>query len=435
MKAGENLRIGLDGLIAHKLRSVLTALGIIFGVAAVIAMLSIGEGAREEALEQIRLMGMNNILIRARVPSEESRNNAQASFSPGLLALDAEAILEICPNVEFVVPQWEKNAAAQVGSERHDVRIIGTTPEYLRAFGYRLRAGRFLLPVDLPGQANVCVIGADIQRTFFRGNPAIGKELKIDDLWFSVVGVMESQSVPAKKVGSFEVRNLNMDVYIPLTTAQYKMARIIRDEQASVSVSRRGQVRSSNNDVAIPRDQLDQLTVKVTSEEWISEVTTVIERILTRRHYGVPDYEVIVPEALLQQSQQTQKIFNIVMGAIAGISLLVGGIGIMNIMLASVLERTKEIGIRRAIGATQADVLGQFLFEAVFLSIVGGLVGIALGFGLTEAITLYAGWRTTVSPPAVLMAFTVSAMVGIAFGFYPARKAARQNPIESLRYE
>jgi len=398
-------------------------------------MLSIGEGARQEALEQIRLMGMNNILIRAKTPTSQSFNKAQASFSPGLTALDGEAISDICPQISYVVPQWEKTAAAQYRNERRDVRLIGTTPDFVRAFGYRLHEGRFLQQGHLVRQENVCVIGMDVRTALFRFENPVGKELKLDDQWFTVIGVMQPQTSPGKKVSGLEVRNLNVDVYVPITTAQYKMERILRGEGSGVVISRRGARTTSGGDTPIPRELLDQLTVKISSEDWIDESTDVVRRILLRRHYGVDDYEIVVPEALLQQSQQTQRIFNIVMGAIAGISLLVGGIGIMNIMLASVLERTKEIGIRRAMGATRVDVLGQFLFEAMFLSVVGGILGIGLGFALTKAITLYAQWRTVVSAPAVALAFTVSALVGIAFGYYPARKAAFQNPIDSLRYE
>jgi putative ABC transport system permease protein len=226
-----------------------------------------------------------------------------------------------------------------------------------------------------------------------------------------------------------------MDVYIPLTTAQYKMERY-KGEGGGSSFFGGGFVFfSSNSRTPIPRQLLDQLTIKAAVSIDLSQATEIIQRILARRHFGVSDFEITVPEALIEQSQQTQQIFNVVMGAIAGISLLVGGIGIMNIMLASVMERTKEIGVRRAVGATRADVLGQFLFEATVLCIVGGIIGIGVGYFLTKIITLYAEWRTIVSVPAIFLAFGVSVVVGIVFGYYPARKAAFQNPIESLRYE
>jgi putative ABC transport system permease protein len=431
----ENARIGIEGLKTHRIRSILTALGIIFGVAAVVAMLSIGEGAKLEALEQIRLMGINNILIRHHPQPAAGREKARANFSPGLNAQDASSLVEICPGIEYAIPQWENNTTAQYGSETQDVQVLGTTPGFIGAFGYALSGGRFFDTTDMHNQANVCVIGSDVKARLFRFENPIGKSVKLDRQWFSVIGVMAHRLAPSRKVENLDIRNLNMDVYIPLTTAQYKMERFGVQTGGSVSFMGSGISVSSGGRGVVPRFLLDQVTVKVVEGTDMEETAAVIRRILERRHFGVQDYEIIVPEALVRQSQKTQQIFNIVMGAIAGISLLVGGIGIMNIMLASVLERTKEIGVRRAVGATRADVLGQFLFEATFLSIVGGVIGIGVGFALTQAITMYAQWRTVVSLEAVVLAFTVSAGVGIGFGYYPARKAATQNPIESLRYE
>jgi putative ABC transport system permease protein len=433
----ESARIGIEALQTHRIRSVLTALGIIFGVAAVVAMLSIGEGAKLEALEQIRLMGVNNIIVRSKEQAAPSPDKTQASFSPGLGALDAEAIGEIVPGVQFSVPQWEKTTQALFHSERKECKIIGTTPEFLQAFDYQVSSGRFIDATHMVRQENVCVLGADIKDALFHFENPMGQSIKVDRQWFTVIGVMTGRLTPAKKVESYEVRNLNMDVYIPLTTAQFKMERY-KGESGGGNIFRGAGIIISSNSrdrAPVPRSLLDQITIKLSGEGQIDESAAVVRRILERRHYGIEDYEIIVPEALVRQSQKTQQIFNVVMGAIAGISLLVGGIGIMNIMLASVLERTKEIGVRRAVGATRADVLAQFLFEASFLSVVGGIVGIVLGFFLTELITLYAEWRTVISVSAIFLAFTVSAAVGIAFGYYPAKKAAYQNPIESLRYE
>ncbi|MCX6138479.1 MAG: ABC transporter permease [Ignavibacteriales bacterium] len=434
MNYRENILIGIAGLQAHKLRSALTALGIIFGVAAVVAMLSIGEGARQEALEQIRLMGMNNIIIRTKAPTAQSMSGAKANFSPGLDMMDAQAILDICPLIESAIGQWEKTSPIQFGTNRRDVRVIGTTPDFLSTFGYRVIDGSFLMPSHLTNQDNVCVIGSDVRKSLLQFAQPIGAKVKIDDQWFTVIGVMDQQLAPNKKMENVSVRNVNVDVYIPLSTAQYKLD---HGRSAARSFSIVGQGRRDNATSSSPADRyiLDQLTIKVARESTIEEATTVVRRILERRHFGVDDYEIVVPEALVRQSQETQRIFNIVMGAIAGISLLVGGIGIMNIMLASVMERTREIGIRRAIGATRSDVLSQFLFEAVFLSFVGGLIGIILGYTITMVITLYAGWRTVVSISSILLAFGVSAAVGIVFGYYPARQAAYKDPIESLRYE
>ena len=435
MNLRESAAVGLTGLLTHKLRSLLTALGIIFGVAAVIAMLSIGEGARREALEQIRLMGVNNVIIRAKDPTQQSFSKAKANFSPGLTALDGQAIREICPMIESIVPQWEKTVAAQYRSERKDIKIIATTPDFLPAFNYSLNEGVFLARSNLERQDNVCVIGNGVKDKLFHFEDPLGKQIKLDNQWFLIVGVMEKQLSQTKKIENLRLRNLNMDVYLPLTTAQYKMERIKGSTGGSAVFFGGGGRITSGRDVRVPRQQLDQLVVKVADERALEEVIPVINHILARRHYGIDDYEVIVPDALVDQSQKTQRIFNVVMGAIAGISLLVGGIGIMNIMLASVLERTREIGVRRAMGARRSDVLSQFLTEAIVLSVAGGLAGIVVGYALTEIITLYAEWRTIISLPAVALAFVVSVGVGIAFGYYPARKAAYQNPIDSLRYE
>lgn len=422
----------MAGLLTHKMRSVLTALGIIFGVAAVIAMLSIGEGARQEALEQIQLMGVNNIIIRMKEPTPQSFGKAKANFSPGLELRDGDALLEICPFVEAIVPQWEKTTPVLYRSMRQDARVIGTTPQFPEAFNYTIQAGTFLQDHHSAAKENVCVIGGDVKDALFQFEQPINKKIKIENLWFTVIGVMGRRASSGKQMEAIKVHNVNMDIYVPLTTAQLKLTRPKKSGTGDINfINGIEQI----TDQQPPAPAIDQLAVKIRAGSDLNEASGIVRRILERRHYGVDDYEIIVPEALVEQSQQTQRIFNIVMGAIASISLLVGGIGIMNIMLASVMERTKEIGIRRAIGATRADVLGQFLFEAVFLSVVGGVIGIVLGYLLTVGITFYAEWKTVVSAPAVLISFTVSALVGIAFGYYPARKAAYQNPIESLRYE
>ncbi len=439
MNFNESAAVGLTGLLTHKLRSVLTSLGIIFGVAAVIAMLSIGEGARREALEQIRLMGVNNIIIQAKDQTQQSFTKAKANFSPGLTMLDGLAIRDICPMVDCIVPQWEKTVPAQYRTDRVDVKLIGTTPDFLSVFNYSISDGMFLRSSHVNALDNVCVIGDGVKKKIFHFENPIGKQVKLENQWFTVIGIMERQLAQQKKIesagGGLSLRNLNMDVYIPITTAQLKMQRTKGQSGASAIFFGNGVSMSSGRNLPVPKERLDELVVKVKQVEALTEAVPVIRHILERRHYGIDDYEVVVPNVLVEQSQKTQRIFNVVMGAIASISLVVGGIGIMNIMLASVLERTREIGVRRAMGARRADILSQFLFEAVVLSVAGGLIGIALGYGLTEIITLYAGWRTIVSFPAVVISFFVSGGVGVAFGYYPARKAAYQNPIDALRYE
>jgi len=437
MNYRESAEVGLTGLLSHKLRSILTALGIIFGVAAVIAMLSIGEGARREALEQIRLMGVNNIIISAKDQTDQSFNKAKANFSPGLTELDGKAIKDICPMIDLIVPQWEKSVTAQYQNERVDAKIIGTTPDFLPMFNYSLNDGMFIRQAQVDDQANVCVIGNGVKEKLFHFESAIGKAVKLEKQWFTVIGVMEKQLAQSKKIENISLRNLNMDVYVPITTAKYKLVRTKAKGGSSRTTFFGGGMMSSSsgNETPVPKDQLDELVIKLTSEDALEEAVPLIKRILARRHYNIEDYDVVVPDVLVQQSQKTQRIFNVVMGAIAGISLLVGGIGIMNIMLASVLERTREIGVRRAMGASRSDIMSQFLFEALVLSVAGGLIGILVGYALTEIITLYAGWRTIMSIPSVFLSFFVSAGVGVAFGYYPARKAAFLSPIDALRYE
>lgn len=431
MKLEESIKVGLTGLATHKLRSLLTALGIIFGVSAVIAMLSIGEGAKQETLEQIQLMGMNNIIVRAVELKETSLRQAKTSFSPGLTIQDAASIQKICPYVETVVPQWEYNATAVYGASRGDVRMIGVTPEYASVYSTRIKSGKFLTEEHFMQQANVCVLGSKAKESLFHFEDAIGKQIKLGEMWFSVVGVLEPKFISTSGAQSFEIRNVNLDVYIPLTTAMRKVVKKPPEETVQTAIRRwRGEMTNY-----IDRSKVAQITVKVRNSDDIFDAYNILRRVLQRRHHGVEDYEITIPEELLRQSQKTQRIFNIVMGAIASISLLVGGIGIMNIMLASVLERTREIGIRRSVGATRADILSQFLFEAVVLSSVGGVIGIGLGYGMTKIIAIYAGWKTIVTFMSILLAFGVSAATGIGFGIYPAKKAAEKDPIESLRYE
>ncbi len=410
MKYGEVIEIGLEGLRAHKLRSFLTMLGIIFGVAAVIAMLSIGEGARQEALDQIQLMGINNILVYDQPVEDVEEGKGRSNLSLGLTLADARAVRETNPLVDEVVPQRQMEADVRYGTEQTKATIVGTTPAYATIMNYSPAKGRFFSYQDLLEVRRVCAIGSGVKRDLFYLQDPIGERIKIGDDWYTVVGVMEHKAVRAGKGGGI-VRDTNRDIYIPITDAMHRFSR------------------------APFESEIDRMAVRVIDADRIREAANVLKHMMDRRHNGVDDYRIVIPEELLRQRQATQRIFNIVMGAIAGISLLVGGIGIMNIMLASILERTREIGVRRAVGARRRDVLTQFLLEATVLSFVGGVIGILLGFALTKIITYYADWRTIVSIPSIALAFGVSAAVGILFGFYPARKAALLNPIESLRYE
>ena len=403
----ESFEIETTGLLAHKLRSFLTILGIIFGVAAVIAMLSIGEGAKQEALEQISQLGIQNILIKSNPIVEGDKRPVIKSF--GATVDDGWSLLRKNQLVEDFTPLSRLKLKAVHGSERVETNVVGTFPNYPNLLNASLSKGGFFNFDDETAKRPVCVLGSQIQRKLFYFKNPIGQEIKIGDIWFRVVGTFEPR---LQGTGTFKgFSDVNQNIYVPYSTLKTRFFR--KPEEG----------------------QLDWLVVRTKDPNRIQEAANLIFEELKARHGRTDDFQIVVPEALVEQRQKTQRIFNIVMGAIAGISLLVGGIGIMNIMLASVMERTREVGIRRAVGATRRDILIQFLIEAIILSTVGGFLGVFLGYALTRLITFYASWRTIISPGSVLLAFGVSAAVGILFGIFPARKAAQMDPIESLRYE
>jgi len=407
----ESFSVSLTGLSTHKLRSFLTMLGIIFGVAAVIAMLSIGAGARKEALDQIKLLGMNNVIIRSSPIETEDDKRGTVVEAKGLNMEDTRSLNILNPLVSSAIPQKEiSDIRISRKSEETFGTVIGTQPALQNALNLELADGNFFNYMDDHQGRRVCVLGYSIKKTLFLYEEAVGKKVKIGSLWFTVAGVVSPKPRSTGKGGVGD-RDMNLDIYIPFSTVIHRF------------------------DINAAEPEVDQIILRVDNEKRITEASNLARDLLLLRHEGKEDFRIIVPEELLRQSQKTQKIFNIVMGAIAGISLLVGGIGIMNIMLASILERTREIGVRRAIGATQKDIQGQFLIESVLLSFTGGLIGVLLGFIMTEIISSYANWTTIIDFGAVLLAFCVSASIGIIFGLYPARKAAMLDPIESLRYE
>ena len=426
-------QISFDSLTAHRLRTLLTMLGVIIGVAAVIAMLSIGEGAKQEALEQISILGINNIIVKAKVPVETAGVNESLAKSPGLSLDDGDNIAAFEELVVNVVPQrFEPIPTIFNGSQEAPVRVVATTPDYVYSSSVEVEYGRFITDSDNERFEQVCVLGAKAKRQLFAFEDPIGQTVRIGDMDFTVVGVMADKYIGRGKVEGLELKNLNEDVYVPFKTAVKKFDRVLSEGGES------RHWRNSNGDEEgqnYNTPEIDQLTITVAELKYVPAVAKLVERLVERRHAGINDYEIVVPESLLRQSQKTQQIFNIVMGAIAGLSLLVGGIGIMNIMLATVLERTREIGVRRAVGATRQDIMRQFLLEAVVICLLGCGIGLALGLIISRAISFYAGWPTIVSVFSIVLSVGVSTAVGLIFGIFPASKAARLDVIDSLRYE
>ncbi len=423
--------------MANKVRSFLTALGIIFGVAAVISMLAIGNGAQQEILEQIKQVGVNNIIVKP-VQLEQGNSSEESGevdeskgFSPGLTLNDAQSIMELLPTIQQYSPVIESDYLASRNGVAMQIKLEGVHTNYFNLFNLNLANGELFSDMQMDKATSVCVIGENIRARLFRDVRPIGQEIKVGNVWLKVVGVLEPRDFTASANDEMGISSSDNKIFIPTQTMLVRFedrARYNFEELEQLSRGRRSSIRNSS------ANQLDKIIVQVSETEQLSESAEMIRRILLRRHKNNLDFEVTVPELLLKQQQQTNRIFNIVLGAIAGISLLVGGIGIMNIMLASVLERIREIGTRQAIGATRMDIVVQFLAEATLISVLGGLIGVVLGIGLAQVITVFADIKTQITPFSVLVAFTVSSSVGIVFGFFPAKKASMQDPVESLRH-
>ncbi len=427
------IQTGLSELLSHKMRSLLTMLGVIFGVAAVIAMVSIGEGAKQEALDQIRKMGIDVVHIKRAVIAGELLEKAQERSPYGLKYADADSLRQVCSYARRVVPLREVFADVKAGERPVPVKVVGTAAGYDEMTRSPVQHGRFLRDSDVDNNLPVCVLGAAAKRELFGFGNALDKSVKIGNRLFRVVGVMEPKEVGAAKAYS-ALRDLNSDIYIPITVSMtdfqlYSQQPVPTNRVTLMEMWHKMQARQSRGNTPIT-----EIIMQVESDAATVPTASVIRSVLDRQHRGIRDYEIIIPAELLRQSQNTQRIFNIVMAAIASISLLVGGIGIMNIMLATVTQRTREIGIRRCIGATRWDIIRQFMLEALVITCLGGLIGVAMGIGGAKAISIYAGWRTVVSLEAIMLSFTVSGMVGIVFGLYPAVRAAMVDPIEALRY-
>jgi putative ABC transport system permease protein len=425
---------GIGELLAHKLRSLLTMLGVIFGIGSVIAMVSIGAGARQEALEQIRLMGINVIQINRRALSGDLALEAERQSPQGVTYGDAKAIGELYEAAERVVPVCRVFGEVRHNGTAIPAKVLGTTPDYSRVNRLALASGRFVDDGDIDRRAQVCVIGSDVKRAAFFLEDAVGKQLRIGPQEFQVIGVLEERRVQAGS-SLLSLPDVNEDIYMPITVAMDDF-QIYVEQAIPVDISGFIQLLAKLFDRP-PLDQrpITQIIVQVPDESQTWEAARVAARILERRHKAIPDHEIVIPAELLRQSQRTHRIFSIVMGAIASISLLVGGIGIMNIMLATVTQRAREIGIRRCVGASRSDIARQFLLEALVITSIGGILGIFLGIEMATLISQYAGWHTIVSGQAVLLSLVVAVVTGVIFGLYPAMRAAGIQPMEALRAE
>jgi putative ABC transport system permease protein len=413
--------LGLRSLALHKLRSTLTALGIIFGVSSVIAMLSIGEGANYEAQEEIKKLGSHNVILRSVKPREEQGAGVSRSevVQYGLTLSDMRRVRETIPDIRGVVPMRIATTDGRFRTQRLDVQAVGTTPEYLEATNLRLARGRFLAQSDLDALRAVCVIGSAVARSLFPVDDPLGLEIKLGRDYYTVIGVLEPTGA-ASGTGASEADDRNRDICLPLTTLQSRLGEVL--------------VRVVSGSRHMEKVQIHQLIIQLGSDRQVPATAKALRNTLERYHKD-RDFDVLVPLELLEQKQRTSRTFNIVLGSIAAISLLVGGIGIMNIMLANITERTREIGIRRALGAKRRDIVTQFLVETVVLSTSGGLLGIALGVAIPSVVEAASGMRTIITAWSLAVSFGISAAVGILFGIYPARKAASLDPIEALRRE
>ena len=436
-----NFKIAFEAVLSNKARTILTSLGIIFGVAAVISMLAIGNGAKKELLEQMKLVGVNNIIITPKLKKEQNaeskkedkKDNNQADLSPGLTVLDAEAIKRLVPTVKCVSPEVTNEHRIIFRKNGITAKLTGINENFFEVYNLDLSEGKLFNESQFARGDQVCVIGHNVAVKLFPTEPPIGKEIKCGSVWLKIIGTLKSRFVEEEKMSNLKIENFNMNVYTPIQTILLRSND--RSRISSKSLESGDEDEENGSSEMINRNQLDKLVIQIDKSENLANSLNVIARVLKRRHAGMEDYTVTVPELLLKQEQKTRSIFNIVLAAIASISLIVGGIGIMNIMLASVLERIKEIGLRRAIGATEEDIVVQFIAEAAIISLSGGILGIILGVVLAKLISQFTDILTIVSAFSVIISFFVSVGVGIIFGFMPAKKAAQQDPVTSLRHE
>ncbi|MGA2772660.1 MAG: ABC transporter permease [Bryobacteraceae bacterium] len=404
----------LANLRAQKTRTLLTALGIVFGVGSVIGMLAIGAGAREESLRFIEQLGVRNVLVESRPAASQEEFQQRRRSSPGLSERDVRILNANIEALEILSARRTLHPASVLPKPARDIpELYGVRPAYAAIHSLHLAEGKFFDDADDDASSKVCVLGEGAKINLLGYGSAGGKFIKVNDVWLEVVGVLTEQLMAGAQNTGGAMQDLNNIVYTPLNTFQYRFW----DQSEDM------------------KDDLDGIDLRLRPDADSIEVAKVVTAVLNSTHHNIQDFSVTIPAALLAQQKRTQTIFTYVMVAIAAISLLVGGIGIMNIVLATVLERTREIGIRRSIGARRFDIVRQFLTESVLISMGGGLLGIAFGFFLAWLIARTAEWKTIVTASSVIIAFGVSFAVGVIFGIYPAVKASHINPIDALRYE
>ena len=419
------VRLGIKSLWLHRLRSLLTVLGIVFGVCSVIAMLAIGEGASYEAQEQIKSLGSQNIILQSKKPTDNQTSpGGSQSFvlAYGLTYADMNRIQHTIPGVTVVLPARVMREFVWNITRRVDCEVCGTVPWYPEMRNHRVALGRFFTENDMEERSSVCVLGAEMAPILFPFDSPLGKHVRVGSSYYQVIGVMEPQAkaIQSEASAGGAAKSAANRMFIPIETARVRYGELLVKQRAG--------------SYEAERVQLHEATVKVAALEDVPSVAEAVKAVLERNHKKT-DYDIVVPLELLKQAERTKQIFNIVLGSIAAISLLVGGIGIMNIMLASVTERTREIGIRRALGARRRDIIIQFLVETVMLSGAGGIMGVLLGVTIPFVVSHFAGMRTIVTLWSPILAFTISALVGVVFGIYPAMRAAQMDPVEALRHE
>ncbi len=414
LQAVPELKLGIENLRVHKLRSLLTMLGMIFGVAAVVSMMSIGAGAQQQVMAFIEDLGVRNLIVEAREAGDNQTLDRVRKLSAGLSFQDLRVIRANVSGIAASTARKRVTPTKMLPKPQGEMPVVyGVEPRYREIARLRVTEGRFFDAFDEERAAPVCVLGQAARASLFGTATAVGEYVKANEQWYHVIGVVAPQAAAQTDVAGLPAQDRNNLVYVPLQAA------LLRSEDS----------------YSYLKDEIDGIYLQLEATTDPVGTASVVRSILDAAHRHAGDFTVVVPAELLAQQRRTQRVFDMVMVALASISLLVGGIGIMNIMLATILERTREIGTRRAVGARRRDIIRQFLVETILISLAGGLLGIVFGVGMSRLIAWLAGWSTIVTPASILMAFLVSVSVGLVFGVYPALKAARLDPVEALHYE